>query len=246
MPGETILKVENITKEYGGKTAVSGASFIISAGEVTGLLGPNGAGKTTIINMILGILEPTKGTIEILGENVKNRREITAAKMNFAAVYAHLPANLTVYQNLYVSGLLYGVKNLKEKIATLLKEYDLEKFSNAKSGILSSGESSRLSLAKSAINDPRLLLLDEPTASLDPSVSRFVCSRIKKYATDYDAAVLWTSHNMREIEAVCDKIIFLAGGRIVMQGNPKTLPREHDQKDLEELFITIARNGISE
>ena len=246
MPGETILKVENITKEYGGKTAVSGASFTISAGEVTGLLGPNGAGKTTIINMILGILEPTKGTIEILGENVKNRREITAAKMNFAAVYAHLPANLTVYQNLYVSGLLYSVKNLKAKIAELLKEYNLEKFSNAKSGVLSSGESSRLSLAKSAINDPRLLLLDEPTASLDPSVSRFVRNRIKKYVTDHNAAVLWTSHNMREIEAVCDKIIFLARGRIVMQGNPKTLPQEYDQKDLEELFITIARNGISE
>jgi ABC-2 type transport system ATP-binding protein len=245
MPGETILKVKNIVKNYDAKIAVAGVSFEIKAGEVVGLLGQNGAGKTTIINMILGILEPTEGSIEIIGENTKNHREKTAAKMNFAAVYAHLPANLTVYQNLYVSGLLYSVKNLKSKIKKLLEEYDLEAFSNTKSGLLSSGESSRLNLAKSTINNPRLLLLDEPTASLDPSISRIIRERIKKYAKENNAAVLWTSHNMREIEAVCDKIIFLARGLIIMQGDPKTLPQERGQKDLEELFLKIARESPS-
>jgi ABC-2 type transport system ATP-binding protein len=243
MPAETVLKVKNISKNYGKKTAVFGASFTIKAGEIVGLLGPNGAGKTTIINMILGILEPTAGSIEILGKNLKDSREEAAAKMNFAAVYAHLPANLTVYQNLYVSGLLYSVKNLKTKIAKLLKEYNLEEFSNTKTGVLSSGESSRLNLAKSTINDPRLLLLDEPTASLDPNISRHIRNDIKEYALKQSAAVLWTSHNMSEVEAVCDRIIIITRGKIVLQGDPKTLPKEYNQKNLEELFIKIARES---
>lgn len=238
------MKVENISKKYGEKTAVFGLSFEVHAGEIAGLLGPNGAGKTTIINMILGILEPTDGSIEVLGENMKTSREKAAAKINFAAVYAHLPANLTVWQNLYVTGLLYDLKDLKSRIAKALNDYDLNSFAQSKTGTLSSGESSRLNLAKATLNDPKLLLLDEPTASLDPSIALSIRERIKEYAKNNGTAVLWTSHNMREVESVCDKVIFLSKGRIVLEGNPGTLPAKHGSADLEELFIRIAREPL--
>lgn len=240
-----LVKISNLVKEYGGFTAVNDISFEIKAGEIVGLLGPNGAGKTTIINMVLGILERTSGSIKILGKEVKNHRSEIAKRMNFAAVYAHLPANLSVYENLHIFGLLYEVKDLKNKIKSLMKEFGLEKFANVKSGLLSSGESSRLSLAKAWLNDPRLMLLDEPTASLDPDISQTVRKHIKRYVEEKNASVLWTSHNMREIESVCDRVLFLSHGKIVLSGNPKTLADEHNQKDLEELFIKIAREPIN-
>jgi len=208
-------------------------------------LGPNGAGKTTTINMILGILEPTSGLIKIFGKDLKVNRSEIMEKVNFAAVYAHMPANLTVLQNLQVFGNLYQVKNLKEKISQILKDFDLEKFKNDKVGRLSSGESSRLSLAKTIMNEPKLILLDEPTASLDPSVSKHIREMIKDYVKKNKTAVLWTSHNMREIEEVCDRVMFLSHGKILLCGNPKTLPKEYGKKDLEELFITVAREPLS-
>lgn len=240
-----LVKISNLVKEYGGFIAVNDVSFEIKAGEIVGLLGPNGAGKTTIINMVLGILEQTSGSIKILGKEVKDHRSEIAKQMNFAAVYAHLPANLSVYENLHIFGLLYEVKDLKNKIKTLMKEFDLEKFANFKSGLLSSGESSRLSLAKARLNDPCLMLLDEPTASLDPDISQTVRKHIKRYVEEKNASVLWTSHNMREIESVCDRVMFLSHGKIVLSGDPKTLASEHNQKDLEELFIKIAREPIN-
>jgi ABC-2 type transport system ATP-binding protein len=239
-----ILRITDLTKEYGALKAVDSVSFSVGPGEVVGLLGPNGAGKTTTINMVLGILEPTCGSIAVLGRELKRGRSETRSMVNFAAVYAHMPANLTVRQNLYVFGLLYEVKNLKERIRTLLKEFDLEQFANSRAGLLSSGEQSRLSLAKAVINQPRLLLLDEPTASLDPSISQLIRERIKEYADRFKSGVLWTSHNMNEIEAVCDRVLFLSRGKILLQGDPRTLPAEHGKADLEDLFITVAREPL--
>jgi ABC-2 type transport system ATP-binding protein len=195
--------------------------------------------------MVLGILEPGDGTIEVLGKSLKEARSEVSKSMNFAAVYAHMPANLTVWQNLYVFGLLYGItKELKQKIALLMREFDLDTFANTKAGLLSSGEQSRLNLAKAVINEPHLLLLDEPTASLDPSMSQLIRERIQKYAKETRAGILWTSHNMNEIEAVCDRVLFLSHGKVLLSGNPRTLPAEHDKKDLEELFIAIAREPL--
>ena len=240
-----ILKVTGLVKEYGSLRAVDNIDFAIKPGEIVGLLGPNGAGKTTTINMILGILEPTSGSIEVLGKNLNEYRDEIAGQMNFAAVYAQIPGNLTVYQNLYIFGLLYKVKNLKEKIKFLLREFDLVSFTKKKAGFLSSGELSRLNLAKALINNPSLLLLDEPTASLDPSAADIIRRRIKKETVKTNTAVLWTSHNMQEIEDVCDRVLFLSHGKILLSGNPKTLATEHKKKNLEELFISVAREPLS-
>jgi len=245
MDDELILKTEGLVKDYGSVKAVDNVSFSINSGKIVGLLGPNGAGKTTTINMILGILEPTQGVIEIFGKNLKEHRSKISKSINFAAVYAHMPANLTVWQNLYVFGLLYEVKNLKERIKYLLHEFDLERFSDTKAGLLSSGEASRLNIAKAIINKPRLLLLDEPTASLDPNISQLVRQKIKDYVEKTKTATLWTSHNMQEIEAVCDRVLFLSHGKILLSGNPKTLPSEYGMKDMEDLFITVAREPLS-
>jgi len=241
----TVLQITGLTKEYGSLRAVDSISFSVGPGEIVGLLGPNGAGKTTTINMILGILEPTDGTIEVLGKAAKKSRSDVNRSINFAAVYAHMPANLTVWQNLYVFGLLYGItKQLKQRIQLLINEFDLEKFIHTKAGLLSSGELSRLNLAKAVMNKPRLLLLDEPTASLDPSVSQIIREKIRNYAAETNAGILWTSHNMNEIETVCNRVLFLSHGKILLSGNPKTLPAEYEKKDLEELFITIAREPL--
>lgn len=240
-----VLEVKNLTKKYDEFVAVDNISFDIKEGEIVGLLGPNGAGKTTTINMILGILEPTKGKIEILGENAQDCPDKVKESTNFAAVYAHLPSNLTVWQNLYIFGLLYGVDKVKEKIKKLLVDFDLEKFKDSKTGFLSSGELSRVNFAKAVINNPRLLLLDEPTASLDPHIASLVRDKIKAYVKSADAAVLWTSHNMKEIEEVCDRVLFLSHGKILLSGNPKTLAQEHGKKDLEELFITVAKEPLT-
>ncbi len=242
---EPILSIEDLAKDYGHLKAVDQVSFSVSSGKIVGLLGPNGAGKTTTINMILGILEPTQGTIKIFGKNLKTHRCAISKSINFAAVYAHMPANLTVWQNLYMFGLLYEVKDLKRRIEFLLNEFDLMRFSQTKAGLLSSGESSRLNLAKAIINSPRLLLLDEPTASLDPNISQLVRQKIKEYVEKAKTATLWTSHNMQEIETVCDRVLFLSHGKILLSGDPKTLPSEYGKKDLEDLFISVAREPLS-
>ncbi len=238
------LKITNLTKEYGAMRAVDSISFHVNTGEVVGLLGPNGAGKTTTINMILGILEPTGGSIRVLDRELASHRSEVSREINFAAVYAHMPANLTVMQNLRVFGLLYEVKALKERIRSLLREFDLEDFAGTKAGLLSSGELSRLNLAKAVINRPRLLLLDEPTASLDPNISSLIRERIKEYAKRTEAGILWTSHNMSEIEAVCDRVLFLSHGRILLEGDPRSLAADHGKKDLEDLFIAVAREPL--
>jgi ABC-2 type transport system ATP-binding protein len=240
-----VLSVSDLRKNYGGTVAVDGISFDVELGEIVGLLGPNGAGKTTAINMVLGVLEPTSGAVRIEGLDIATQRRQALECTNFAAVYAPLPGNLTVYQNLRVSGLLYGVHSLQARIGSLLRQFDLEKFRGTKCGLLSSGEQTRVSLAKAMLNKPRLLLLDEPTASLDPSTARDIRAKIREFVAQGLCGVLWTSHNMVEVQDVCDRVLFLSHGKILLEGNPKTLPQEHGKRTLEELFITIAREPLT-
>ena len=242
---ESVLSVAGLRKSYGAAAAVDGVSFEVGRGEIVGLLGPNGAGKTTTINMILGVLEPSAGTIAIEGRDVASRRSEALERTNFAAAYAPLPGNLTVGENLRVFGLLYGVSDLAGRVDELLARFDLERYRNAKCGVLSSGEQTRVTLAKALLNRPRLLLLDEPTASLDPSVAGDVREKIQAVAARGDCGVLWTSHNMYEVTEVCARVLFLSRGKIVLEGDPKTLPAEHGKKTLEELFIAVAREPLS-
>jgi ABC-2 type transport system ATP-binding protein len=240
-----VLFVENLSKTYSGTVAVDRISFAVKRNEIVGLLGPNGAGKTTTINMVLGVLEPTAGSIRIEGIDVSRYRSKALDSTNFAAVYAPLPGNLTVYQNLYIFGLIYGVRELPQRIETLLKQFELEHFRKAKAGILSSGEQTRLCLAKAMLNEPHLLLLDEPTASLDPATAQDIRMKIREFAMRGSCGVLWTSHNMYEVEEVCDRVMFLSHGRILLEGDPKKLPREHGKTSLEELFIAVAREPLA-
>jgi ABC-2 type transport system ATP-binding protein len=236
-----VLFVEKLGKQYGDTIAVQDVSFHVARNEIVGLLGPNGAGKTTTINMVLGVLEPTWGSIKIEGIDVAVQRSKALQCTNFAAVYAPLPGNLSVYQNLRVFGLIYGVKNLAKRIETLLTQFDLERFRDTKAGVLSSGEQTRLCLAKAMLNEPHLLLLDEPTASLDPATAHDIRAKIRSFATKGSCGVLWTSHNMYEVEDVCDRVLFLSHGRILLEGDPKVLPQAHGKATLEDLFIAVAR-----
>jgi len=235
-----VLRVRELRKRYGATLAVDGISFEVNRNEIVGLLGPNGAGKTTTINMILGVLEPTSGTIQVEELDLASRRAEALARTNFAAVYAPLPGNLTVVQNLRFFGMIYGVKDLAARIEALLEQFDLLAFRNTKCGVLSSGEQTRVGLAKALLNRPALLLLDEPTASLDPAIAREIRLKIREYVEAGHTGVLWTSHNMYEVEDVCQRVLFLSHGRILLEGDPRTLPAEHGKDTLEELFITVA------
>ena len=241
----SVLSINGLSKNYGDTVAVDGISFEVGDREIVGLLGPNGAGKTTTINMVLAVLEPTRGTVLIEGLDVAAHRSQALERTNFAAVYAPLPGNLTVRQNLRIFGLFYGVNNLSERIETMLDQFDLRAFRDVKCGLLSSGEQTRVCLAKAMINAPRLLLLDEPTASLDPATARDVRALIRKFVAGGACGVLWTSHNMVEVQEVCDRVLFLSHGKILLEGDPKTLPRDHGKATLEELFITVAREPLS-
>jgi ABC-2 type transport system ATP-binding protein len=240
-----VLSVDALSRQYGAKLAVDGLSFTVRRREIVGLLGPNGAGKTTTINMILGMLSPSSGTIRIGAFDVLRQRSQALAQANFAAVYAALPGNLTVLQNLRYFGLIYRVKSLGRRIDELLTQFDLQRFRNTKCGVLSSGEQTRVSLAKALLNQPELLLLDEPTASLDPSAAHLIRAQIRALASEAGCAILWTSHNMYEVEAVCDRVLFLARGRILLEGDPRLLPHQHGVASLEELFIQLAREPLS-
>jgi len=239
-----VLSIKGLYKSYGRLAAVDGVSFDVAGNEIVGLLGPNGAGKTTIINMVLGVLEPDRGTILIEGTDIQKNRSEALQPVNFAAVYTPLPGNLTVFQNLRIFGLLYGVAGLTDRINELLTLFDLNKYRDLKCGVLSSGEQTRVGLAKALLNSPRLLLLDEPTASLDPSTARDIRTKIREFVSQGTSGVLWTSHNMYEVEEVCDRVLFLSRGRILLEGDPRVLPGEHGKQSLEELFISVAREGL--
>jgi ABC-2 type transport system ATP-binding protein len=245
-PAAPALRVERLRKEYGSVTALEEVSFSVGRGEIVGLLGPNGAGKTTTINVILGVLEPTAGLVTIDGIDLAKDRARALARTNFAAVYAALPGNLTVVENLRFFGLLYAVDSLKSRVEELLREFDLERLRDTRCGLLSSGEQTRAALAKALINRPRLLLLDEPTASLDPSAAQIIRERIKHLAAPGGCGILWTSHNMHEVQAVCDRVLFLSHGRVLLEGDPNTLPQEHGAQSLEDLFIRVAREPLEQ
>lgn len=240
MADPAALSVKQLCKRYAAVNAVDGLSFEVRAGEIVGLLGPNGAGKTTTINMILGVLEPSSGSIAIEGIDLASQRTRALAHANFAAVYAPLPGNLTVRQNLRVFGLIYDVADLDSTIELLIEQFDLKALRDTRAGLLSSGEQTRLALAKAMLNRPRLLLLDEPTASIDPAAAATIRAQIRALAREAGSGILWTSHNMHEVEEVCDRVLFIARGRVLLEGDPRKLPAEHGAASLDALFIRLA------
>jgi ABC-2 type transport system ATP-binding protein len=239
------LRATRLRKAYGSVTALDDVSFTVNRGEIVGLLGPNGAGKTTTINIVLGVLATTTGSIEIDGIDISKQRARALARTNFSAVYATLPGNLTVIENLRFFGLLYSIDSLRARVEELLQEFDLAHLRNTKCGLLSSGEQTRAALAKALLNKPQLLLLDEPTASLDPSAAQMIRAKIRSLATEDHCGILWTSHNMNEVEAVCDRVLFLSHGKVLLEGDPRTLPQEHGSATLEDLFIRVAREPLA-
>ena len=238
------LVVDHLSKTFDRRTVVNNLSFSIAPGEIVGLVGLNGAGKTTTINMILGLLTPSSGSVSIAGVNLADAREEAIALTNFSAVYAPLPGNLTVAQNLRIFGMIYDVPDLTRRIDEMVEMFDLSRYRHTRCGLLSSGEQTRVSLAKALLNKPRLLLLDEPTASIDPSTADTIRSHIRDYAEQERGAVLWTSHNMYEVAAVCHRMMLLSRGRILIEGDPKTLPADHGAASLEDLFIELAREPV--
>lgn len=237
------IEIKNLYKNYKNFKAVNNLNFKIDTGSIIGLLGPNGCGKTTTIGMILGLIKPTKGEILINGKNVENEnsRIEVLERMNFISPYVELPKKLTVKENLIVYGRMYEVKDLKNQIKKLVDELNLGEFENKKTGELSSGQKNRVSLAKSLINSPQILLLDEPTASLDPDTGDYIRSYIENYAKINNTTILLASHNMDEVERLCSKIMMMKGGKIIDEGTCVELISKHGRKNLEQTFLKIVR-----
>ena len=237
----TIIEVNNLVKQFKNALALNNISFKINRGTIIGLLGPNGCGKSTTIGMMLGLIKPTSGTVIIKSQNIENNRTSLLEKMNFISPYVELPKKLTVEENLKVYGRLYGVKNLKEKIYSLMEKLNLTEFRSRKTGELSSGQKNRVSLAKALINDPEILLLDEPTASLDPDVGDTIRSFIEDFASNRGTTILLASHNMYEVERLCHEVMMMKDGKIIDKGTSNDLINKHGRKNLEEVFLKIAR-----
>ena len=235
------IEINNLNKQYRNTLAVKNINFKINKGAIIGLLGPNGCGKSTTIGMMLGLIKPTSGTVVINGQNIENNRTSLLEKMNFISPYVELPKKLTVEENLKVYGRLYGVKNLKDKIYNLMNKLNLTQFITRKTGELSSGQKNRVSLAKALINDPEILLLDEPTASLDPDVGDYIRKIIEDFAANKGTTILLASHNMNEVERLCDEVMMMKNGEIIDKGKSSDLINKHGRKNLEEVFLKIAR-----
>ena len=238
------IEIKNLNKKYKNFNAVQNLNFEIKKGSIIGLLGPNGCGKTTTLGMILGLIKPTSGIVNINGkdiENEKNRIEILE-KINFISPYIELPKKLTVKENLIVYGKMYSVQNLEEKINSLIVDLNLIDLKNRKTGELSSGQKNRVSLAKSLINDPEILLLDEPTASLDPDTGDYIRGYIQKFAKKNDTTILLASHNMDEVKRLCTKVMMMKNGEIIDQGKPEDLIAKHGRANLEEVFLKLSRS----
>ena len=236
------IEVINLSKSYKSKKAVKNISFKINENEIVGLLGPNGCGKTTTIAMILGLLKPSNGKVLINGMNIEDHRISLLHKMNFISPYIELPKKLTVKQNLIVYGKLYSVKNLNERIDYLTNKLRLKEFLNNITGELSSGQKNRVSLAKALVNDPTVLLLDEPTASLDPETGDFVRTFLENYKKEKKISVLLASHNMNEVKRLCNSILMMRDGIIIDSGTPDQLLKKHGRENLEEVFLQLVRN----
>ena len=240
----TPLEVINLSKNYNNKEAVKNISFQVNKNEIIGILGPNGCGKTTTIGMILGLLKPSNGKVLINGIEIENKRVELLDDLNFISPYVELPKKLTVKQNLEVYGRLYDVRKLKDKIDYLSEKLRLNEIINKITGELSSGQKNRVSLAKSIINDPAVLLLDEPTASLDPETGDFVRSFLEDYQKENETSILLASHNMAEVERLCSSVFMMNGGIIIDKGNPKELIKKHGRKNMEEVFLKLTREKI--
>ena len=238
------LNVIELSKDYDGKNAVKNISFEVNQNEIIGILGPNGCGKTTTIGMILGLLKPTKGKILINGKEIENQRVDLLNNLNFISPYIELPKKLSVKQNLEIYGRLYDVKNLDTKIEYLSEKLRLNKIIYKITGELSSGQKNRVSLAKSIINDPLVLLLDEPTASLDPETGDFVRSFLESYQKEKKTSILLTSHNMSEVERLCSSVLMMNNGTIIDKGSPYELIKKHGRKNMEEVFLKLTREKI--
>ena len=239
---QSSIKVTNLKKSYGTKEAVKNINFEIKENEIVGLLGPNGSGKTTTIGMILGLLKPTSGEVLINGLKIENNPIKILQKINFISPYIELPKKLTVKQNLIVYGKLYSVKKLDEKIDYLVSKLRLENLLGRVTGELSSGQKNRISLAKAIINDPNVLLLDEPTASLDPEIGDFVRTFLENYMKEKKVSILLASHNMDEVTRLCSSIMMMKNGLIIDKGKPSDLVKKHGRKNLEEVFLKLVRN----
>ena len=237
------IEIKNLSKHYNNIEAVKNINFKINKGSIVGLLGPNGCGKTTTIGMMLGLIKPSSGAVFINDQNIeseKNRTKILE-KMNFISPYVELPKKLTVEENLKVYGKMYGVNNLQDKISDLMKQLNLSEFKKRKTGELSSGQKNRVSLAKALINDPEILLLDEPTASLDPDVGDYIRTYLEGFASKKGATILLASHNMNEVERLCNEVMMMKNGKIIDQGTCSSLINKHGRKNLEETFLKIVR-----
>ena len=238
------LEVIGLSKIFNNKDAVKDISFKVNKNEIIGILGPNGCGKTTTIGMILGLLKPSNGKVLINGIEIEKKRVDLLNHLNFISPYIELPKKLTVKQNLEVYGRLYDVKNLKKKIEMLSEKLRLSEIINKLTGELSSGQKNRVSLAKSIINNPAVLLLDEPTASLDPETGDFVRSFLESYQKENKASILLASHNMSEVERLCSSVLMMNKGSIVDSGKPEQLIKKHGRKNMEEVFLKITRERI--
>ncbi|TAJ23546.1 MAG: ABC transporter ATP-binding protein [Nitrospirae bacterium] len=238
-----IVEVKNLTKRFGDFTAVDGISFEIRRGEILGLLGPNGAGKTTTIQMLLGLITPTAGSIHMFGKDLSTHREEILNQVNFSSSYISMPYALTVEENLKVVARLYGLSEVPRRIDEVVKQLEMEEFRSKVTRKLSSGQMTRLTLAKAILTNPKVLFLDEPTASLDPDIAHKIRDLLKEVRRSAGLSVLYTSHNMKEMEAMSDRIIFLQRGKVVAQGTAQEIMSRFGQRDLEEVFLKLAREG---
>jgi ABC-2 type transport system ATP-binding protein len=235
------IAVDRLVKVYNATPAVGGISFALAPGTITGLLGGNGAGKTTTIAMIMGLITPTSGTIRVLGFDMPRQRYRVLERMNFESPYVDMPMRLTVRQNLTVFAMLYGVADTHGRIAEIAADLDLVDLLDRPSGKLSAGQKTRVSLAKALLNYPEILLLDEPTASLDPDTADWVRGRLERYRRKHDATVLLASHNMVEVERLCERVIIMKSGRIEDDDAPEVLTARYGRRTLEEVFLDVAR-----
>ena len=238
---ENIIEVRNLSKKFANHQAVKNISFDLKRGEIKGILGANGAGKTTTITMLLGLLTPTSGSIKILSHDISKNRYKILDKINFSSPYVDLPKKLTVRQNLFVYGMLYGVANINKKIKSIAKELGFENLLDIKVGELSSGQKTRVSLGKAIINDPEILFLDEPTASLDPDTADRIRTFFENFCKKHNTAIILASHNMEEVTRLCDSVIMMKNGEITDQGSPSSLLKKYGKKRLEDVFLKIAR-----
>jgi len=239
----SIIAVQHLTKRFGSLEVVSELTFTVAPGEIVGFLGPNGAGKTTTLGMLLGLLLPTRGRVQILGYPMPRERQRILARVNFTSPYVTLPGNLTVRENLTVFAHLYGVRNSRARIDALLERFGLAGFRDQRTARLSSGEGTRLGLVKALLNDPEVLFLDEPTASLDPDSAERVREVLKEFRRERALTIFYTSHNMQEVERLSDRILFLHEGRLIAEGPPADVLRRFSQDTLEHMFLDLARGA---